>query len=308
MSQLVSVVIPAYNSEATLARSIESALRQSYRPLEILVVDDCSTDGTSRIAEGFAARGVRLVRLERQSGASGARNAGIEAADGDLVAFLDSDDEWLPSKIEKQVALFATDERITLVSCAANVISSSGRDLGDIYGGHRPTTGPDAWKALLATNFIATPTVLARRRQLLEAGSFDPRLKIGEDQDMWIRLAMRGNVAYISEVLVLVHIREKSLSNTRFEDQLQYTLPMIRRHIANAGDRLDKQADRKIMGERLHRLGRGACNSGLYWQGLRMMAQSMAYGHRPLQGVMFLITAAPPVQWLKRLLRSRLAA
>jgi GT2 family glycosyltransferase len=300
----VSVVIPAYNSACTIERSLESVLAQTVRPLETIVVDDCSTDGTSVISGQYADHGVRVVELKERSGAAGARNAGIRTARGEFVAFLDSDDEWLPTKLEKQLSVIESDERLSFVSCASNLISPHGKDIGDVYGGHTPTVGPDAWKALLVENFVATPTVLARREKLLSLGCFDPTLKIGEDQDMWIRLALAGSVGYVQESLVRVHERENSLSNWVLEDQLQYTLPMIERHIRALSGSLTKAEIRKIRGERVGRLGRAAYAKGRRGIGMKMIMQSILLGHRSMGGFLYLAIASPPATWLKRIIRS----
>jgi glycosyltransferase involved in cell wall biosynthesis len=299
----VSVVIPAHNSAPTIERALNSVFAQSFAPSEIVVVDDCSTDETATIVERYGDQGVRLVRLAERSGAAGARNAGIRAATSEYIAFLDSDDEWRPEKLEKQVQLIADDPSLSLVSCASNLISSTGKDLGDIYNGHIPTVGSDAWKALLVSNFIATPTVIARREQLLSLGCFDCSLKIGEDQDMWIRLALAGGVGYVHESLVRVHERENSLSNWVLEDQLYYTLPMIDRHIRSLSHRLTHGEIRKIRGERIGRLGRAAYAKGRRVMGAKMVIQSVLLGHRSVDGLYYLAIASPPATWLKRLVR-----
>jgi hypothetical protein len=304
---LVSVVIPTFNSAGTIVRAIESAVGQTYERLEIIVVDDCSTDETASIVEKYAPQGVRLVKLNGHLGASGARNAGIAEAKGELIAFLDSDDEWLSSKIEKQVALIVTDPDLSFVSCGSNLISPAGSDLGDTYRGHPPVAGESAWKALLAVNFVATPTVLVWRRHVVALSGFDPSLKIGEDQDMWIRLALRGSLGYVNESLVRVHVREQSLSSGNFSDQLTYTLPMIRRHVASLAPRLSGSEMRDIMGERLARLGRVAYSKGNLRTGLGLILRSLVLLHRPLENLYYLATAAPPAMWVKRVLRTRLA-
>ena len=100
----ISVVIPASNAEATLARALESVLAQTRPPDEIIVVDDASTDCTVRLAKSYADQGVSLLRVRERRGAAAARNLGIAAAKGRWIAFLDADDEWLPAKLEKQAA------------------------------------------------------------------------------------------------------------------------------------------------------------------------------------------------------------
>ncbi len=299
----VSVIIPAYNSAATLARSLDSVVAQTVPPYETLVVDDCSSDDTVAVAEKYADRGVRVVPLSKRSGAAGARNEGVRAAQGEFIAFLDSDDEWLPTKLEKQLRVMDSDNRLSLVFCSSTLFSPEGKDLGDIYGGHVPTVGADAWKALLVTNFIATPSVLARRAQLMSLGCFDTKLKIGEDQDMWIRLALIGEVGFEPESLVRVHERQNSLSNWNLDDQLYYTLPMIERHVASLSGRLTKAEIREIRGERIGRLGRNAYARGERIKGGRMMLEATLLGYRPVENLYYLMTASGPATGLKTWVR-----
>jgi glycosyltransferase involved in cell wall biosynthesis len=305
--QRVSVVIPAHNSSATLARAIDSVLAQTVLPLETLIVDDCSKDDTIAVADRYADRGVKVVPLTERAGASGARNAGIRAARGELIAFLDSDDEWLPAKLEKQLRVLDADDRLSIVSCASTIISPDGKDMGDTFGGEKPTVGPDAWKALLVSNFIATPTVIARRAQLLALGCFDRNLKIGEDQDMWIRLALAGDMGFAPESLVIVHEQKNSLSNWDLDEYFRYTIPMIEKHVRALSDRLTNSEIRKIRGERIGRLGRVAYARGYRLKGAGMVLEAILLGFRPLENFYYLMTASPPAALLKTWIRSAMA-
>jgi glycosyltransferase involved in cell wall biosynthesis len=296
----VSAIIPAFNSATTIARALASVLAQSRMPDEIIVVDDRSTDGTAEIARATPSDRIRLISTQANKGAGGARNAGIEAATGDVVAFLDSDDEWLPKKIEKQLAMLMSDSRLAFVTCGANSISPSGADLGDTYGAHRIAAGSEAWKALLASNFIVTPSVLVWHRCLKAAGGFDETMKIGEDQDLWIRLALVGSVGYVPETLVRVHLREDSLSSWELDDLLTFTLPMVERHLNEQRSRLSAAEVRRVLGERLCRFGRVAYVRGRFVHGLRLMGKSMLLGYRPGESALYLLSAAPPLVWMKR--------
>lgn len=296
----ISVVIPAFNSAATLARALDSVSIQTYPATEIIVVDDCSTDETRAIVESYAAQRVKLVPLSARSGAAGARNAGIRAATGNVIAFLDSDDEWLNPKLEMQAALLTSLPNAVFVACGSNLISPEGTDLGDIYRDHPVITGPEAWKALLAYNFVTTPAVMVWRDRVLAAGGFNESLKIGEDQDLWIRLSLMGDLAYVRRSLVRVHARHNSLSAEVNSDPMTYTLPMIERHVAALKDRLTKDEVRQIMGKRLSLVGRVAYSRGDYSNGLKLISRSIRLGYQPAASLYYMASAAPPAAWLKQ--------
>lgn len=301
---LVSVVIPAYNSEGTLTRALESVLRQDYRPLDVIVVDDASRDGTRRVAESHTGQGVRVIGHDRNQGVSGARNTGIGVAAGELIAFLDADDEWLAGKLGLQVAELLDNPGLSLVACDAVQVDADGVVAGSVYPDRPPATGPDAWRVLLAYNFIATPCVVTRRRDLLELGGFDRTLPIGEDQDMWIRLALRGEVGYVAQTLVRVHTVAGSLSDTDATQSLRHTLPMIYRHLGANRHRLSHRDTRMILGERLSRIGRYAYGRSDFRTGLRCIGHALLLGYKPLETLAYLVRAAPPTQWLKRRLQA----
>jgi glycosyltransferase involved in cell wall biosynthesis len=301
----VCVVIPAYNSEATLLRALESVAAQTLRPSEILVVDDASSDATRTVAGSFGKAAVDVISLRTNVGASGARNQGIGAATTDLVAFLDADDEWLPTKLEKQVRLIVSNQSSTFCSCGSDLISPDGENLGDVYRGQVITTGPEAWKALLKDNYITTPSVLAWRSHLLALGGFDESLKIAEDQDMWIRLAERGGLSYVPETLVIVHERRSSLSAGSFDDQMTYTLPMVEHHLERFSDKLTRADRRDILGRRVLRLGQLAYSRGAREVGRQLIWRSINLGYKPSEGLAYLLTASSVAKWLKKAIRER---
>lgn len=304
---LVTVVLPARNAGRTIKRALDSAVAQSYRPIEIVVALDSCDDNTERVVSDFDFADIRTVATEYPGGAARARNAAIAAARGELIAFLDADDEWLETKLELQVPLLLSNPRLSFVACASNEFSPDGRNLGDTCGGLVPVTGAQAWKALLAANYVATPTVVARRRTVLDVGGFDPLMKIGEDQDMWIKLALAGELGFVNESLVRVHVLERSLSNEDFSDQMNVTMPMIERHVTALAGKLSRREARAILGERWGRLGQWAYARGDLALGARMICRSMGLGYRPLENLSCLVRAAPPVQWLKRHIRKLLS-
>lgn len=306
---LVSVVIPARDAAPSIERALASILAQDYRPLEVIVVDDGSRDQTAALVARFADPAVRLIRQPQSHGAAAARNRGVAASHGEIVAFQDADDEWLPGKLRRQLELLHADRGLVLVACLASFVSSRGTELGLLFDGRPPPSGLRAWSSLLARNTIATPTVVTWRRHLLALGGFDPRLTVAEDQDMWIRLAMRGEVGYVDAPLVRVHATENSLSAVRsaasFQQQIEFTLPMIERHVEAKRDELSIAEIRRIFGERWGRVGRAAYSQGRRAAGLRLIARAAMLGFEPVEMLRFLLAATPPVSWCKRLVRPR---
>jgi hypothetical protein len=301
----ISVVIPAYNVEDCISRAIHSVLRQSHLPQEIVVVDDGSTDNTRCAANKFGG----LVRVIGQSrtGAAQARNAGIRASSSEIIAFLDADDEWLETKLEKQLDLHRRQD-VVLSFCRSNEFDVDGHDLGDTFRDLRPLRGNDIWRNLLAINFIATPTVMASREKLTAAGGFNSSLKVGEDQDMWIRLALLGPVDFIDESLVRVHMRPESLSSSGFRDQVSFTLPMIWGHLQALKPRLGDREIRAIYAARLGQVGRNACAHREFVLGLSLMAKAIGMGDSLFHNLYHLAGLAPPIRWLRTVMRQSLGA
>lgn len=296
----VSTVVPALNAEGFIGRAIESALNQGIAGAEVIVVDDGSTDATCRIVEAYHSRGVRLVRHDCSSGAAAARNTGIAAARGEFVAFLDADDEWLPGKLQRQLSLLRSDPKMSFVSCRANLLDEGGRDSGDIYRGAAPAEGTHAWRTLLAYPCVATPSVLARRTALQAAGGFNRWMRVAEDQDMWIRLALMGTVGHVPESLVRVYSTPGSLSKARFREQAGYVLPMVFAYVERNRHRLTEPEIRAILGERFGKLGQLAYAGGEYAFGAAILMRAMALGHQPLGHLLYMIKASSVMQGVKR--------
>ena len=194
----ISVVIPTYNYGRFLREAIDSVLAQTYAPLEILVVDDGSTDDTEQIVASYGER-VRYIR-QRNAGVGAARNNGIAQARGEYVAFLDSDDIWLPQKLEKQIARFEADPELGLVYCGAERFNESGVVSVSLEGS-------EGWIAprllgLDAEVITAGSGIMVPRRVAEEAGGFDVRLPPSEDWDFAYRIAVRYRVGFVREVLV----------------------------------------------------------------------------------------------------------
>ena len=206
MSPRVSVVIPTYNRGNLLPRAIESALAQTFSDFELIVVDDGSTDHTTEVVRGIDDPRVRLVGDTTNRGTSAARNQGIREARCGLVAFLDSDDEWLPRKLELQLARLDgdSDPRTAVAYCQVYTYDHLDqrllREFGELREGalfHDLLAG---WKPVTTSLFVV------RRAALLEVGGFDETLPCAEDYDLWLRLAQASyRFVGVNEVLVVKH-------------------------------------------------------------------------------------------------------
>lgn len=225
--KLVSVIIPTYNRGHCVTDAIDSALGQTHRAVEVVVLDDGSTDGTDGlIAERY--RHEPRVRYVQQANAGvvAARNAALERCTGDYVAFLDSDDTWFPWKLELQLAALTAEPRAGMVWTDMEAVDPDGRVvharyLRRMYGAYRWQPGSDKlfsrafrldlaavgqvqayagdiYRRMIAGNLIHTSTVLLTRRRLEQVGGFDPALKVsGEDYDFHLRTCREGPVAFL---------------------------------------------------------------------------------------------------------------
>ena len=215
LSPLVSVVIPAYNRKHTLKRCIDSVLQQTYRNFEIIIVDDCSTDGTMEFVEAeygsVSDIDIIYVRNDSNLGASGSRNAGVSYASGEYIAFHDSDDEWFPDKLEKQMQHFM----------------ASDSNVGAVYSlfymdEKRQTVWPPrkadmSWKSghvfhtLLISPLVGMITLVVRKRVFLEIGGFREQLNSLEDYELTIRIAQKYKIDLVDEVLAVAYESESSV-------------------------------------------------------------------------------------------------
>lgn len=197
----VSVIIPTYNRASLIEKPIKSILAQTFQDFEIVVVDDCSTDNTEEVVKAFNDRRINYFRHQKNQGAGVSRNTGIANSASKYVAFLDSDDEWLPEKLEKQVTLFQnSNAEVGMVYTWLCNINDSGEVMSVSGSRHRGFIKDD----LLYSNFVGTPSTVMLKRECLEkVGGFDPAmLTFVEDLDLWIRIATHYQVEVIPEVLV----------------------------------------------------------------------------------------------------------
>lgn len=224
----ISVVIPTYNRMGTLPRSLESVLRQTFEDIEIIVVDDCSSDGSWDYLQSRRDPRLRIIRHETNRGAGAARNTGIKAARAELVAFQDSDDEWLVTKLETQLAEYrrVNSPDYGAIYCAK---ITSGEGKMGVYGprevqymplpGYDKTSG-DLSRELIRRAMISTQTLMARKDLLESIGGFDETLKLGEDWDLTTRLARATKILFVDKPLTLCFTSPDSISKVKANQAL----------------------------------------------------------------------------------------
>lgn len=245
MQKKVSIIIPAYNVESYIGVSLRSVIQQTYRNIEILVVDDGSTDTTAQIVSEYMQKDNRIILLSQQNrGLADARNSGLNRATGEYLCIFDSDDIMLPEKIELQVAFLETHEDCDITySDLYHFID----DTVKIY--HHPMSrlGEDTYTSLLYGNYI-NPNVVFFRSSIYERfGGFDQSLRSAEDWDYWLTIAYSGaRFMYQPERLTLYRIRTNSLSSD--------SIMMLKTAIQVLEKQLNRQItllQKKIIEERL---------------------------------------------------------
>jgi len=206
-----SIILPTYNRAELIGRAIKSILSQTYQDFEIIIVDDGSTDNTEEVVRSFDDKRIKYIVNRINKGAAFARNVGIKAAMGEYIAFQDSDDEWLPLKLEKQLKAFDV----------------SPADVGVVYTGFwkikdkKKYYVPFKWvkqkdgnihKELIKGNFVGTPAVLVKKKCFKKSGLFDENLPGLEDWELFIRLSNYYNFKYIEEPLLIAYRSVDSIS------------------------------------------------------------------------------------------------
>lgn len=269
MDDLISVILPTFNRAHCLARAIDSALGQTHPRMQVVVVDDGSTDGTAALLEGRYGADPRVIAIRQDNaGVSEARNRGIAAATGDYVAFLDSDDLWKPWKVELQLACLRAFPEAGMCWTDMEAADSMGRIVAPrylrrmyapsyrwfttddlftrsaVFNGTEagPVTGHcgDIYAKMITGNLVHTPTALLARRRLERVGGFNPMLRgAGEDYDFHLRTCREGPVAFLDVAGIVYQIGMPDQLTRRSRDLAQNFLTTITRALAADDGRID---------------------------------------------------------------------
>ncbi len=296
MQPFVSVILPTYNRAHLLPRAIQSVLNQQYENLQIVVVDDGSTDDTPAVVASIGDPRIDYVRFEQNRGIGSARHEGVSRARGEFIAFIDSDDVWLPGKLELQVHLFKKHLHLDLIFgnyLNINYVAGT-RELGfdkdeiRLNGLAAEPLEDGVWEILsgyqqatLERSFMATPTVMFRAGLTEAAGNFEPSLSGPEDFEFWWRLAAHGaRFAYTEQPLIERHKDNQSITSQtiRFAPHYLRALELCERTSRQHGQNDLLPALRRAK----HRTWCGLIHAhalqGERRKALRCFAQSLRYG------------------------------
>ncbi|MBW4027397.1 glycosyltransferase family 2 protein [Acidipila rosea] len=223
---LVSVIIPTFNRSGLLTQAVDSVLRQTYTNVEIIVVDDGSTDDTQVVLAPYLGR--ISYHLQANSGVAKARNTGITLCHGDYICFLDSDDAWAPNKLDRQVDFLARYPAYGLLATEIAGVDQLGqrvdRSKSEMYTIHNGFV----LEHLLFANWIQTSTVMIRRECLQRIGGFDEEVgQFGEDWLLWMRIASEYQIYFLPEPLTYYRVHQTSLSSYMPESQYDSLMSIL---------------------------------------------------------------------------------
>ena len=268
---LVSVIIPAYNSANYIEEALESVFEQTFQDFEIIVIDDGSTDETGEVLKKYGDR-IRLL-FQDNGGCASARNKGIRIARGKYIAFLDADDLWMPTKLEKQVAMFEKNENLGMMTTGVYSFDEKG-----VFGyskNKRKILMPgDVARNIFLHSNVGTPTVMVRKEVFDIVGLFEERTQQGEkvflshgsDDNMWVRIAAHFDVELIDEALAKIRVHPSMMTLNKLDllESVKYNIHLLK---TKYGDKVKKKIEKAIPIKTSHvqfAIGYGYYESGNY--------------------------------------------
>ena len=212
---LISICIPTYNGETYIRPCIESVLNQTFKNFEYIIVDDGSTEDIKSVVEGFKDERMKCIRHPKNKMIAAAYNSGLKAAKGKFAAFLESDDKWLPEKLERQLEIFEKNKEVGVVYCGLSVRTVDGTILRERH----PRYSGDVFENCLERNVVYVPSVLMVRKSLLDKeGFFDSSFDPISTYELIIRLAKVTKFDFVDQILVHYLQHEKNFSNQLDDD------------------------------------------------------------------------------------------
>jgi glycosyltransferase involved in cell wall biosynthesis len=284
---LISVVIPTYNRKERVTRAVKSVLTQTISNLECIVVDDCSTDGTEQAITAISDERIHFYRHDENQGGSAARNTGIRMAEGEYIAFLDSDDEWYPEKLESQVGLLESRPE-EWVAAYCGVERNRVNSLARLFGKYFPETtgiegGEEVIPRVLSMELAvyAGSTLLVRRETVVELGGFDESFPRHQDLEFVVRVLQQGKLGYVEEVLVRAHETGTPSYGTLIEAK-DHLFRTFCKEVAMAED---EGVD--VRGSHEAELAKATLREGKFRQAASHLLRARPHGSRQAAGIVF---------------------
>lgn len=271
----VSVIVPCYNHARFLPQAVRAILEQTFGDLELILVDDCSSDDSWAVIQAAVAsdRRVVAIRHERNRGLSASRNDALKVATGEFVAFCDADDIWERDKLEFQLGLLRSHPGCDLVYCDTTIIDETGAPTGkrfsEIYPLPARTSG-NLFVELLEKNFINIQSVLLRRRCLGTAARFEERFRVLEDWWFWLQLAPTHEFLYSHKLVAKYRVHPNTL-NVRKKRSFPMTRVRIFRKLLESARPLSSRQRARV----LFAMGADLCDLGRHGQGTRILCAAL---------------------------------
>lgn len=301
----VAVIIPCYNAAPYLCRALDSVFAQTHRDLCIYAIDDGSTDDTALVLRSYGSRVISI--RQPHAGQAAARNRGIRQSNSPYVAFLDADDEWVPEKLERQLKVLRDAPRMGMLysDCATR---GTGRFDNSYFASAGTPVEGRMFEQFLKTCSVFTPTVMLRRECLDDIGLFDESLPVGEDYNLWLRIASRWEVGVIPEVLAIRHLTPGSFTLTTSRSRVAGTVIAVFEQAMRACTGLspqDRRALRLATAERYYCYGSHLLVDGDRRSSRQQLLQAWHYGLRDWRCITKLGLGFAPHGLVAMLLRLR---
>lgn len=261
----VSVVMPTFNRAVELPRSIHSVLSQTVRDLELVIIDDASTDSTESVVASFNDDRIRYEKLTKNVGGAEARNVGIRMARSDIVAFQDSDDEWTCLKLESLLNELESDEELGVVFSSYIQVWNTGCRLMPV--GKYKFLQDHAYTSLLWQNHIGTPALMVKKKHLDEVGGFDPMMPRYQDWALALNLAQVTALKYVEEPTLLAYVTKGSIT----QNNNAHRIALERLYEAHS---IAISKDKTLKAAWLHRVGDAQLNTG-FKNGRRLLFRAL---------------------------------
>jgi glycosyltransferase involved in cell wall biosynthesis len=308
-----SIIIPAFNASEFILATLDSiSAQKTSSRLEVIVVNDGSTDSTREIVESYPGMQINCITIENSGGPSRPRNIAIAAATGRYIVIFDSDDLMLPGKIENSLRLLDHYPEAGFLFTNFQSVDSAGNILKadflerydtlyslpykDAKDSARIIQSEDLLHGLAVANFIGTSSVVIRRSVLDEVGNFDEQLRYGEDFHLWVRLANKHTAIFLDKVLHQYRIHENSISNANHSERLENLIALNSEYLSPEFPEFFREKSRKRIGRISYNLAKRYLKSGDYVKASKFGQLAIDSGHKIVNSKLILLASKLPLQ------------